>query len=174
MHGTGAHAACTPGTGVAWTFMNEHGRHTVDENQQAGSKKDPLRELQSRVEAAIEDVRPKIRRALDELDQRVDEAVREVKPRAESAMRDVQPKVDQFVADVQPRLDSLLSRLQSRIEDLRKDLDTRASRTGGKADPDAPGAGALPTGLDSPPGGAGPFKGDATTDTGSNPGNPLA
>jgi ElaB/YqjD/DUF883 family membrane-anchored ribosome-binding protein len=149
----------------------------VDETQDTGPKKDPLRDLQERVEAAIEDVRPKLRRALDELDQRVDEAVREVKPRAESAMREVQPRVDRLVADVQPRLDSLLSRLQGRIDELRRDLDSRASRAGERgntADESKPASGVLPSGTDSPPGGAGPFQGDATTDTSGGPGNPLA
>lgn len=94
-----------------------------------GDRRDPVKDLQARLEAAIDEVRPKIRRALDELDARVDEAVADIKPRAQSAMNEVRPKVDQFVADVQPRLDSLLDRLQQRIEELRRDLDTRAART---------------------------------------------
>jgi ElaB/YqjD/DUF883 family membrane-anchored ribosome-binding protein len=97
-----------------------------------GDRRDALKELQAKVEAAIEDARPKVRKALDELDTRVDAAMAEIRPRAQSAMDDVKPKVDQFVADVQPRLDTLLSRLQSKIEDLRKDLDERAARTAQK------------------------------------------
>ncbi|HEX2168575.1 MAG TPA: hypothetical protein VHG09_15170, partial [Longimicrobiales bacterium] len=91
--------------------------------------RDPVKDLQTRLEAAIDEVRPKIRKALDELDARVDEAVADLRPRAQNAMNEVRPKVDQFVADVQPRLDSLLDRLQQRIEELRRDLDSRASRT---------------------------------------------
>lgn len=101
--------------------------NTGDPNQ----SRDPLRELQARVEAAIDEVRPKIRRALEELDTKVDQAVADIKPRAQAAVRDVQPKVDQFVADVQPRLDSLLEKLQSKIDEIRRDLDDRATRRGG-------------------------------------------
>lgn len=93
-------------------------------------RRDPVKDLQARLEAAMDEVRPKIRKALDELDARVDEAMADIRPRAQSAMDEVRPKVDQFVADVQPRLDSLLDRLQNRIEELRRDLDSRASRTG--------------------------------------------
>jgi ElaB/YqjD/DUF883 family membrane-anchored ribosome-binding protein len=93
------------------------------------SRRDPVKELQARIEAAIDDVRPKIRRALEELDARVDEAMADIKPRARSAMDEVRPRVDQFVADVQPRLDSLLQRLQRKIEELRRDLDERAARS---------------------------------------------
>lgn len=93
------------------------------------SRRDALNELQSRVEAAIDDARPKFRRLLEELDSKVDAAVADLKPRAQSAMREVQPKVDQFVSDMQPRLDALLERLQSRIDEFRRDLDARASRT---------------------------------------------
>jgi ElaB/YqjD/DUF883 family membrane-anchored ribosome-binding protein len=92
-------------------------------------RRDPVKELQARIEAAIDDVRPKIRRALEELDARVDEAMADIKPRARNAMDEVRPRVDQFVADVQPRLDSLLQRLQRKIEELRKDLDERATRS---------------------------------------------
>jgi ElaB/YqjD/DUF883 family membrane-anchored ribosome-binding protein len=115
------------------------------ENPQDGGgadRRDSLKELQARVEAAIEEARPKVRRALDELDSRVDAAMADIRPKAQSAMDDVKPKVDQFVADVQPRLDSLLSRLQTKIEDLRRDLDERATRTAQKAD--ARPAGELP------------------------------
>ena len=92
-------------------------------------RRDPFRDLQARVEAAIDEVRPKIKRAFEELDAKVDAAVADLKPRAQTAMKDVQPKVDQFVADVQPGLDSLLERLAAKIEDLRRDLDTRATRS---------------------------------------------
>jgi ElaB/YqjD/DUF883 family membrane-anchored ribosome-binding protein len=94
-------------------------------------RRDPVKELQARIEAAIDDVRPKIRRALEELDARVDEAVADIKPRARNAMDEVRPKLDQLVADVQPRLDSLLQRLQRKIEELRRDLDERAVRSKG-------------------------------------------
>lgn len=104
------------------------GPDDVNESGSAGGRRDPLRDLQARVESAVDDVRPKIRRALEELETRVEEAVNEMRPRAQAAMRDVQPKVDQFVADVQPRLDTLLERLQQKIEELRRDLNTRAAR----------------------------------------------
>jgi DNA repair exonuclease SbcCD ATPase subunit len=118
-----------------------------NQNDPMGSddRRDALRDLQARVESALDDVKPKIRRALEELEARVDEALQDIKPRAQAAMREVQPRVDQFVADVQPRLDSLLERLQQRIEELRRDLDSRAARTG-KVEP----AGELP------PAGTGP------------------
>jgi ElaB/YqjD/DUF883 family membrane-anchored ribosome-binding protein len=99
-----------------------------------GGRRDPVKEFQARVEAAIDDVRPKIRKALEELDTRVDEAMADIRPKAQNAMDEVRPRVDQFVSDVQPRLDSLLQRLQSRIEELRKDLDERAARTSARGD----------------------------------------
>jgi chromosome segregation ATPase len=108
-----------------------------------GDRRDALRELQAKVEAAIDEARPKVRRALDELDARVDAAMAEIRPRAQSAMEEVKPKVDQFVADVQPRLDSVLSRLQSRIEELRRDLDERAARTARRSRQTSP-SGELP------------------------------
>jgi hypothetical protein len=92
-------------------------------------RRDPLGDLQARIEAAVDEVRPKIKRALEELDAKVDAAVADIRPRAQSAMRDVQPKVDQFVADLQPRLDTLIERIQTKLEDLRRDLDARAART---------------------------------------------
>jgi F0F1-type ATP synthase membrane subunit b/b' len=121
-------------------------REVQVENAQGsgGDRRDALKELQARVEAAIEEARPKVKRALDELDTRVDAAMAEIRPRAQNAMEEVKPRVDQFVADVQPRLDSILSRLQGRIEELRKDLDERATRTS-KGTESTP-AGELPPG----------------------------
>jgi len=85
----------------------------------AGSRrKDPVKDLQARLEAAIDDVRPKIRKVLDELDARMEEAARDIKPRAQNAMNDVKPK----------------------IEELRKDLDGRATRPAASKEP----IGALP------------------------------
>jgi ElaB/YqjD/DUF883 family membrane-anchored ribosome-binding protein len=108
-------------------------------------QRDPVKDLQARLEAALDEVRPKIRKALEELDSRVDEAMAEIRPRAQNAMDEVKPRVDQFVSDVQPRLDSLLKRLQSRIEDLRRELDERAARTTARAGQhDGPVAGELP------------------------------
>lgn len=121
----------------------------------AGGRRDPVKDLQARLEAAIDEVRPKIRKALEELDSRVDEALSDIRPKAQNAMDEVRPKVDQFVADVQPRLDSLLQRLQTRIEELRKDLDDRAARTAGKADTPATPAGELPRPADRPDEGPG-------------------
>lgn len=105
---------------------DETGTGTTDEPR---GRRDALNELQAKIEAALEDVRPKIRKAMEELDARIDAAVEEIRPRAKSAMKDVQPKVDQFVADMQPRVDSLLERISGKIEELRKDLDARASRS---------------------------------------------
>lgn len=120
------------------------------------SRGDPLRDLQARVEAALDEVRPKIRKALEELDTKVDAAVEDLRPRAQNAMREVQPKVDQFVADIQPRLDSLLDRLQTKLNELRRDLDARATRAGGGTSR-ADVAGELGTGGDQPgPAEAGP------------------
>jgi gas vesicle protein len=101
-----------------------------DANETTGgpARKDPLRELQARIEAAIDEARPKIRKALAELDERVDEAMQDIRPKAQAAVRDVQPKIDEFVADVQPRLDTLLRRMQEKIDELRRELNSRAAR----------------------------------------------
>ncbi|HSJ07755.1 MAG TPA: hypothetical protein VK936_13710 [Longimicrobiales bacterium] len=108
-------------------------------------QRDPVKDLQARLEAALDEVRPKIRKALEELDSRVDEAMKEIRPRAQNAVDEVKPRVDQFVSDVQPRLDSLLKRLQTRIEDLRRELDERAAKTTARAgQTDGPVAGELP------------------------------
>ncbi len=104
--------------------------HVEEERNENGSRvRDALNDLQTRLEAAVDEIRPKLRRAFDELDARVDEAVADIRPRARAALGDVQPRVDQFVADVQPRLDSLLQRVQARIDELRHDLDERAARS---------------------------------------------
>lgn len=125
--------------------------------------RDPVKDLQARIEAAIDEVRPKIRKAMDELDARMDEAIADIRPRAESAMEEVRPKVDQFVADVQPRLDSLLERLQVKINELRKDLDDRATRSSKPVTP----AGELPAqGSTAPPASA---PGDGPGDPGTLP-----
>lgn len=100
----------------------------VGNDSETRGRRDPIRELQDRIEAALDEVRPKIKRALEELDAKVDAAVEEMKPRAQQAKEKVQPKVDQFMSDMQPRLDTLLERLQAKIDDLRRDLDTRANR----------------------------------------------
>lgn len=112
-------------------------------------RRDPIRELQVRLEAALDEVRPKIRRAMEELDAKVDAAMAEVRPRAESAMKEVRPRVDEFVSEVQPRLDTLLERLSRKIEELRKDLNERATRRPEDETTGAP-AGELGTGSESP------------------------
>lgn len=94
-----------------------------------GGVRDTLRELQTRLDAAFDELGPKVRKAFEELDNRVDAAVADLKPRAQSAMKEMKPRVDAFVADVQPRIDSVLERLQARIEELRHDLDERAARS---------------------------------------------
>lgn len=103
--------------------MSEH------QNQDPSSRRDILRDLEARIDAAIEEARPKLRKAFEELDARVDSAVREFRPRVDDAMEDVKPRVDRFVADVQPRLDGLLRRVESRIAELRQDLEDRAARS---------------------------------------------
>ena len=124
------------------------------ENDGGQQKRDPLADLEARIDRAIDEVRPKVKRALEELDARVDSAVKELKPRMESAMEDVKPRVDRFVADIQPRLDAALERIQSRIAELRRDLEDRARpqepgptaslpRTG-ESTPSAGGGGARP------------------------------
>lgn len=100
----------------------------MENNEQEPRRgRDPLADLEARVDAAIEEVRPKMKRALEELDARVDAAMREIRPRVESAVDDVRPRVERFIADIQPRLDSVLQRIEARIADLRKDLETRAA-----------------------------------------------
>lgn len=118
-----------------------------NEQERESGRWDSLRELQTRVEAAIEEVRPKLRKALEELDAKVDAAVADMKPRAESARKAVQPKVDQLVTDMQPRLDSLLEKLATKIEGLRRDLDARASRG---RDEDVVASGQLESGIMDP------------------------
>jgi chromosome segregation ATPase len=108
-------------------------------NEEQRSRRDVLADLEARIDAAIEEVRPKVRRAMEELDARVDAAVSELRPRVESAMEDVKPRVDRFIADLQPRLDSALERIQAKIAELRQDLEERAEHRG----PSEP-AGALP------------------------------
>lgn len=125
-------------------------------DKDAGGRRDPMRDLQARVEAALDEVRPKIRKALEELDSKVDAAVDDIRPRAQNAMREVQPKVDQFVADIQPRLDSLLEKLQAKLNELRRDLDERATRASGGSSRGG-NAGELGTGGNQPgPAEAGP------------------
>ena len=91
-------------------------------------KRDPLADLEARIDRAIEEVRPKVKRAFEEMDSRVDAAVKELRPRMESAMEDVRPRIDRFVAELQPRLDAALERIQARIAELRRDLEERAAR----------------------------------------------
>ncbi len=92
------------------------------------ARRDPLRDLQAKLEAALDEARPKIRKALAELDEKVEEAMQDLRPKAQAAVRDVQPKIDEFVADVQPRLDSLLKKLQEKIDEIRRDLNGRAAK----------------------------------------------
>lgn len=138
----------------------------MEDRGERDEKRDPLKELESRIERAIEEARPKVKRALEELDSRVDAAVNEIRPRVESAMEDVKPKVDRFVADIQPRLDAALQRIQSRIAELRRDLEERAAR-GDSTSPAgtlpglgdsaaAPRSGAEPGSEDRPEGDGGP------------------
>jgi len=120
------------------------------------SRRDPLEELQGRIESAFEELRPKLRRALDELDARVDSAVSELRPRFDARVQDAKPRVDRFVAEMQPRMDDLIRKVQSKLEDIRTDLQSRAARgdqqqdfregsTAGDAPPRDPGADPSPS-----------------------------
>lgn len=128
----------------------------VDQDQERKAKRDPLAELESRIDAAIEDARPKLKKALEELDARVDAAMKEVRPRVDSAMEDVRPRVDQLLSDAQPRLDSVLARIQLKIGELRDSLEARRTE---RETPDTdivalPRTGdATPEGSDTPGGG---------------------
>jgi hypothetical protein len=117
----------------------------VEGEQGKDPQRDPLKELEARVDAAIEEVRPKVKRAMEELDARLDAAMADIRPKVDNAMEEVRPRVDKFLVDVQPRLDSILKRMESKIGELRRDLEDRAAREG----PQAP-AGALPP-ADQPP-----------------------
>jgi tetrahydromethanopterin S-methyltransferase subunit G len=121
----------------------------VENEQGRNAARDALADLERRVDAAIEEVRPKVKRALEELDARVDAAMTEIRPRLDEAMEEVRPRVDRFLTDVQPRLDSILHRLEARIAELRKDLEARAARE----EPGEP-AGTLPPAEPSPGPGA--------------------
>lgn len=107
---------------------------TEEYNQGPKPRRDPLADLEARIDAAIEEVRPKFRKAFDELEARVDSAVKDLKPRVDEAMDDVRPRVDSFLADAQPRLDGLLQKIQSKIAELRKDLEDRAARSEAQRD----------------------------------------
>lgn len=103
------------------------------EQKQGGEeqRRDPLAELEARIDAAIEEARPRVKRALEDLDARVDAAMTEIRPRVDDAMDEVKPRVDRFISDVQPRLDSVLRRVESKIGEMRKDLEERARREQG-------------------------------------------
>ncbi len=106
-----------------------------------GRRRDPLEELQARIEAALEEIRPKVKRAFEELDSRVDAAVDDLRPKVEDKMREARPRMEQFVADIQPRMDELLRRMQVKLEDLRQDLESRARRGASTREPSSAGAG---------------------------------
>lgn len=108
--------------------MHQEEDNVSESQDERNTRRDPLADLEARIDAAIEEVRPKVRKAMEELDARVDAAVSELRPRVENAMDDVRPRVDRFLAEVQPRLDSALERIQARIAELRKDLEERAAR----------------------------------------------
>ena len=100
----------------------------MEEQSEREPRRDPLKDLEARIDAAVEEVRPKMKKVMEELDARVDSAVEELRPRFDSAMEDVRPRVDRFLADIQPRLDSALERIQAKIAELRKDLEDRTSK----------------------------------------------
>ncbi len=108
------------------TGTPDEGSEPIDED--ARSRRDPLRELEAKLDAAVDELRPKVRRALDEMEARVDAAMKEVQPKVSEAMKDVRPKWDRFLTDVQPRMDRLLQRIQAKIDDLRREMEARAQR----------------------------------------------
>ncbi len=112
-----------------WNADVEHEREAeVEEQGKNRTKKDALADLESRIEAAIEEARPRIKRAFDQLDARVDAAMAEIRPKVEGAVDDVKPKMARLLADAQPRLDAALERIQAKITELRKELEERAAR----------------------------------------------
>lgn len=104
-----------------------------------GQTRDPLDELEARIDAALEEVRPKLRRAFEDVEARMSAASRDLRPRVDAAVKEVRrevgPRVDRFVADVQPRMDALLGRLQGKIDQIRSDLEERARRTAAASEP---------------------------------------
>lgn len=99
------------------------------ETQESRPRRDALADLEARIDAAIEEVRPKLKKAFEELDARVDSAIQDLKPRVDEAMDDVRPRVDRFVTDIQPRLDGVLQKVQAKIAELRTELEERAHRS---------------------------------------------
>lgn len=132
-----------------------------DQEKQTGSKRGPLDELESRINAAIEEIRPKMRRTLGELETKVDSALRDVRPTVDSAVKDARPKVDRFIADVQPRMDSLLQTLQTKLAEIRRDLDERARRGSGGSAPEEPRAALPPDASTGTPEESGPQQGES-------------
>jgi ElaB/YqjD/DUF883 family membrane-anchored ribosome-binding protein len=136
----------------------------VEENQGGeGQRRDPLAELEARIDAAIEEARPRVKRALEDLDARVDAAMTEIRPRVDNAMDEVRPRVDKFITDVQPRLDSVLRRVEAKIGEMRRDLEERARREQGAGpagtlppvEPPSGAEGEAPGSGDDPPSGPG-------------------
>src|SRR5688572_1515375 len=104
---------------------------TMTDPNQGGSRRDPIEDLQARIDAALDEARPKIRKAFEELETRIDASLMDIQPKIDNARREVQPRIDQFMADLQPRLDTLLRKVQEKLESLRADLDARrVERTG--------------------------------------------
>jgi ElaB/YqjD/DUF883 family membrane-anchored ribosome-binding protein len=126
-------------------MSSEQPNHENQQEHGGQGGRDMFEDIQSRIEAAIDELRPKVKRAMDELDARVDSALNEIRPRVDARMRDARPRVDRFVAEIQPRMDEMIRRMQTKLEDLRQDLESRASRgadeeggdsgMGGAADP---------------------------------------
>jgi hypothetical protein len=69
----------------------------TDPNQ-GGSRRDPIEDLQARIDAALDEARPKIRKAFEELETRIDASLMDIQPKIENARREVQPRLDQFIA----------------------------------------------------------------------------
>lgn len=105
-----------------------------EQEKEAFERRDAFAELESRIDAALSELRPKVRRAFDEMEGRMD-----------SAMKQAQPKVDRLLEDMQPRMDALLDGLQRKIEALRKDIEVRARRSTARREP------AQPSGVLAPP-----------------------
>jgi len=117
------------------------GRYPMENQNDEGQKKAPFDDLQSRIERALEDLRPKVRKAWEELDSTVDSALSDLRPKVDEKMKRAQPKVDSFVSDVQPKIDSMLRKMQTKLEEVRQDLESRATRANSRGEDEPPAEG---------------------------------
>jgi len=93
-------------------------------------KSNAFDELEAKIEAALDDLRPKLRQMAEGVGDRVS-----------AAKESAQPRLDQLVAGMQPRIDSLLQKMQAGLDDIRRDLEERATRARHADDESSPGGG---------------------------------